>query len=581
MIYLPEQKEQARIRFLRGETIPEIAAGTGVGKRTLYNWSREADWNAAACRDDVLLSIKKRIALLLDRENKTEREINELDRLLIHVVKLEELKVRSSPAAAGNADGKGSGGGSQRGRKKQKNDLTGIDPDELVRKFMDNKFDYQKQMWDHRRDRIRNVLKSRQIGFTYYFAGEGFTDAVIEGRNKIFLSASRAQADVFREYIKAAAWEYCNVELSGKDKIELITRKGVCTLYFLSTNSATAQSYHGDVYIDEYFWIPRFDVLNKVASAMASQKQWSRTYFSTPSVQSHPAYPFWSGELFNERQKRRNLPLVEFPGRDALRSGGRDCPDGQFRIIITLDDAEKAGCTLFDKNQLHLEYSEDEFDQLFECKFPANGAGCFSFADLSRCLSDAAEWKFLHPDRQPAFDGPVWIGYDPSRTRDGACIVAVAPPAQFNGKFYVLEKNTLHNASWEYQANCIKDLCKKYHVEHIAIDTTGPGSGVYEMVCTFFPAAEALHYSLELKSKLVLKGQQIVKAGRIAWDASYSDIAAGFLLIRKVATQNGAITYVAERTDKTGHADSAWAILHVLIHEDLVTVEDDGECVID
>jgi uncharacterized protein YjcR len=33
------------------------------------------------------------------------------------------------------------------------------------------------------------------------------------------------------------------------------------TLYFLGTNARTAQSYHGNLYVDEYFWIGRFKEL--------------------------------------------------------------------------------------------------------------------------------------------------------------------------------------------------------------------------------------------------------------------------------------------------------------------------------
>ena len=53
-------------------------------------------------------------------------------------------------------------------------------------------------------------------------------------------------------------------------------------LYFLGTNSKTAQNYHGNLYLDEYFWINRFLELRKVASGMSSQKRWRQTYFSTP-----------------------------------------------------------------------------------------------------------------------------------------------------------------------------------------------------------------------------------------------------------------------------------------------------------
>lgn len=53
-------------------------------------------------------------------------------------------------------------------------------------------------------------------------------------------------------------------------------------LYFLGTNSKTAQSYHGNLYLDEYFWINSFLELRKVTSGMSSQKRWRQTYFSTP-----------------------------------------------------------------------------------------------------------------------------------------------------------------------------------------------------------------------------------------------------------------------------------------------------------
>ena len=59
-----------------------------------------------------------------------------------------------------------------------------------------------------------------------------------------------------------------------------------------------------------------------------------------------------------------------------------------------------------------------------------------------------------------------------------------------------------------------------------------------------------------------------------------SDIAAGFLLIRRATGISGVITYIADRSDLTGHADSAWAIMHALIHEDLIPEEEQGCCII-
>lgn len=66
-------------------------------------------------------------------------------------------------------------------------------------------------------------------------------------------------------------------------------------LMFLGTNVRTAQSYTGNLSLDEYFWIPMFQELRKVASGMSLHKKWRTTYFSTPSSLAHSAYPFLVG----------------------------------------------------------------------------------------------------------------------------------------------------------------------------------------------------------------------------------------------------------------------------------------------
>ena len=151
-----------------------------------------------------------------------------------------------------------------------KNVITDEQAELLRATFFDEMFDYQRVWYQAGlTERIRNLLKSRQIGATYFFAREALMDAIETGRNQIFLSASKAQAFQFRSYIVDFA-KTAGVELKGEN----IKLQNGAELIFLGTNSRTAQSYHGNLYIDEYFWIPRFKELRKVASAMASQKMW-------------------------------------------------------------------------------------------------------------------------------------------------------------------------------------------------------------------------------------------------------------------------------------------------------------------
>jgi uncharacterized protein YjcR len=573
---------KARRLYLQGNTVPEIAELTGIPVRTIYQWRDNAKWDARFAEEACIATAQRRWLCLCEREEKSDADYREMEFLIAQMDKLVAVAVKQArlahpeSAAAAIEDQP-----EKKKRKSRRNDLSQVGTGWLD-KFLQWMTPYQRDLWEHRHERLRDILKARQIGLTMYFAREAFADCLLTGDNQVFLSASRAQAEVFREYIREAAWEWFEVELLGKDRIELVTPHGVCTLYFLSTNSSTAQSYHGHVYIDEAFWIPKFAKLNKVASAMAAHKKWRKTYFSTPSARSHEMYPFWSGDAYNAGRKAQGRPLVKFPSTRELRERGQRCADGQWRRVITIEDAVAAGCTFFDVEQLRQEYSPAEFAQLFMCEFIDDTAGVFRLGQLEDCMVDAAaSWRDVDRELTPPYGGPVWIGYDPARSSDGALITVLAPPTSVRGAFRVIERFALRGIPWQQQAETIRELCQQYRVEYIGVDTTGQGSGVFEMVQRFFPAVTSLYYTLEQKTRLVLKAQQVIEDRRIQWDAGMSDIAAAFLLIRRAVTASGARpTFVADR-DISGHADPAWAIMHALIHEGLLTPDDAPRAVIE
>lgn len=431
--------------------------------------------------------------------------------------------------------------------------------------FHDQLFEYQR-FWLSCDVRFRNLLKSRQIGATFFFAREALIKALKTGNNQIFLSASRAQAFQFKQYIIDLA-QAVGVELKG-DAIRL---QNAATLYFLGTNSRTAQGRHGDLYVDEYFWIPDFKELTRLAKPMAAQKQYRITYFSTPSSTSHPAYGFWNGQHFNEgRTKSEHISLDV--SHSAL-SNGRACEDGQFRHIVTLDDAEQGGCNLFDRNQLLLENSPAEFRQLFMCEFVESGDTVFKFDDLQRCTVDSwTEWgDFYKPlAARPVGNLPVWIGYDPADSGDAAALIAVLSPRQIGDKFRIVERHMLHGNDFQAQADFIRKMLDRYNVEKIVIDKTGLGAAVFQLVQGFFPAAIGVVYSLAEKYLMINKMHALMRSGRVEWEIDYKDITAAFLSIRTVATSSGKnVTYASSRSAELSHADVAWAALQVFYQEPL------------
>ncbi|EIC7126801.1 terminase family protein, partial [Escherichia coli] len=174
-------------------------------------------------------------------------------------------------------------------------------------------------------------------------------------RNQIFLSASRRQAFQFKSIIQKAAAEV-DVELKGGDKIIL---SNGAELHFLGTSAASAQSYTGNFYFDEFFWVSRFAELRKVAGAMATLSGLRRTYFSTPSTETHEAYAYWNGDRWNEKKATHKRQRFSVDWKTL--HNGLICPDRTWRQIVTLEDVVNHGWKHTDIDEIRDENTEDEF----------------------------------------------------------------------------------------------------------------------------------------------------------------------------------------------------------------------------
>ncbi|NIB44785.1 terminase [Pseudomaricurvus alkylphenolicus] len=566
--YPQEVKDAAKFMYLRRVPVKHIAKQLGLNNtRVVYQWVKKGNWEAMLQHETVAEATSRRMIALVEKEDKTDADLRELEKLTTLLDRLAGIDLKKAKAARERARaeiGDRTGGS---GKKGGVNDISSITPEKLKEIRDELFFEYQHNWFENRHQRRRFILKSRQIGATFYFSWEAFENAVVNGENQAFLSASKSQAFLFKSYIYKFALEYFDVKLRGGDNIELLKDgKPWCTLYFLSTNSASAQGPTGNLYVDEVFWIPGFERLNTLATGIASQKRWRTTYFSTPSVKSHGAFPLWSGEKYNEKRKKNP---VEFDlSHDTLR-GGQLGPDNIWRDIVTVKDAEAMGCNLFDIEELQEDYTKLEFNNLFMCQFMEAGLSVFDLDDLLAGAVDSVVWvDFKKKEVRPYGNHPVWIGYDPARVGDRSTAVVVAPPLNPKGKFRILEKLNL-KGTFKHQASRIKELTERYNVQFIGIDRTGIGLGVFEEVQLFYPRATPIHYSPEVKTTLVLKAVDVVERHKIQWDAEHTDIPQAFLQVHQTTTGNDQITYAADRTSATGHADVAWSIMHALHHEPL------------
>ncbi len=559
----------AQSLWVRGHKASEIKDKLGLNNpRIVYYWAEKYDWGEL---QEVLTpqqSVSKRFNLLINTDNKTAEQLKEIDLLTNVLCKFENVK-RAPKENRSRHESNGDSSNNRQRKKKEKtvkNDVSKITEEALTELREKLFFSYQLNWHANKHQRTRFILKSRQVGGTYYAAFEALEDAVLTGKNQVFLSASKKQAHIFKAYIGAFARDHFDVELKGGE--EIILSNGA-KLQFISTNSSTSQGYSGNLYVDEVFWIPDFDKLNKVAKPIASQKHWRRTYISTPSVKEHGAYALWSGEQFKKNSKRKkDKELVFDLSHETLKDGALG-PDNIWRNIVTIYDAAEKGCDKFDIDELITEYSHMEWENLFLCKFMDQSTSIFNMLDLIACGVDAnLLWRDFNPaNDRPLGNHPVWIGYDPARFGDMSTVVVVAPPMKPGGSFRVIEKLQVYGA-YPNQAVQIKPLFDKYHVEYMGIDRTGPGQGVCEEIQKFYPQAEGIFYTRERKVALVLKAQSVIELRRLEWDSDDRDLAQSFIQIKQV-TRHDQVFYEADRNSKTGHADYAIAIMNALSNEPL------------
>lgn len=606
-------RRQARSLYWRGWPLNCIADELEVKYQTLASWKRRDDWDSALPVQVIEDRIEAKIANYLDRDNLTEGDMKRVDFLMRQMERAARIRKYGETGKEADLNARIERRNDDKAKakraEKRKNFLTIEQWQALLDDFAEWRFEYQDIWWEQRNRRTRKLRKARQIGATTYFAREAvakIAEAVIaasegrpaEGRtfahaqpwqprNQIFLSASERQALKFRRTIVPWVKKVTGVELKGKeimfdfgghaeDEEESGSALESVALYFLSTNSATAQGESGDFYFDEYAWVHGFAELKRVASAMATHKIYTRTYFSTPSTKTHESHAFWSGEEWNKGRKRGEQKQFDCSHKH-LRDGAL-MPDGSWQQIVTIHDAVARGLgVLVDVEELRDEYSEEEFRNLFECEDTDDTESSFPWARLAPARVDSfLRWRDFKPalvdipGARPFGDRPVWIGYDPNKQgRDDAALCVIAPPEQAGkGKFRVLEKHRLNGLDFQGQADFIEQVSERYNVTDIAIDTTGHGLAVWELVSKWFPMARKVEYSVASKTALVLKGQSVFRQQRIEFDSGWTDVLQAFMAIRPALTgsQRG-VTYVARRGGQIGHADIAWAILHALSNE--------------
>ncbi len=225
--------------LLAGWRVARIAEFLDIKAPTVHSWKERDGWEAASPTERVEGALEARLVQLIGKESKEGRDFKEIDLLGRQIERLARVHRYQETGREADLNPNIEARNAGPKKKPRRNALTDEQLEALETAFLESLFEYQRKwLRAGERHRIRNILKSRQIGATWYFARESIVDAFKTGRNKIFLSASKAQAHIFRSYIVQFVKETCDVDLKG----DPIVLDNGAELYFLGTNSKTAQA---------------------------------------------------------------------------------------------------------------------------------------------------------------------------------------------------------------------------------------------------------------------------------------------------------------------------------------------------
>jgi uncharacterized protein YjcR len=565
--YSDEIVEKARREYLLGTSIADIVDLCGLNSvRVVYTWREKYEWDKQLKPESALLRSTREFNRLIDIQDKTPQNWQEIERLKVIIIDFEDAELarelkREQTFSRSETKEKNQ-------RKKRKNDVSEC-TQEKFDWFAENRlYKHQKIIYDAGKNpetrRSRFILKPRQVGGSFGLAFEAFESAAMEGQNQIFLSATVAQAEVFKSYMAIIALKYFDVELAGNPCI--LSNKA--EIFFLSPQAFSAQSRSGNYYLDEVFWLRGdFKTIFEVSSKMATQSRFKRTLISTPSAVSHPAYPYWSGEWFNKNRPPEQKVEIDISDMATLKQG-KKFGDGWWRYAFTVQDVVEWGFNDFETGEpmisieeLRLETDPLMFPCLFECQFIDDSASVFKLSDILACAVDTAIWvdydKFA--DR-PYGSKPVTVGYDVAGVGDNASAIVLSKPVDRKDKFRLLQKNNWRGVKAPAQCERMEYVLSSFNVETLGVDITGSGYYIGDYLEPIFPMVEKVQFSPEVKTAIVQKFQSVLQEKRFEYDEDDINFPLACMTVYQTVTEkSNQITYASNRTKATGHADEFWA----------------------
>ena len=184
IVELPtDHRRHAKHLYWQGYRVCEIAELIGEKEKTLHSWKARDEWDRATPLERIQAATEARLVQLILKDPKSGSDYKEID--LLHRQLERQARIQRFNEGGTETELNPNLAKRNEGPKKapKRNEFDEEHIEKLTEAFIDGCFGYQLDWYKAGNQRTRAILKSRQVGATYYFAREALIDATATGRN--------------------------------------------------------------------------------------------------------------------------------------------------------------------------------------------------------------------------------------------------------------------------------------------------------------------------------------------------------------------------------------------------------------
>lgn len=429
---------------------------------------------------------------------------------------------------------------------------------------------FQLSLWsDDSTFRIEN--KSRQIAWSWALAADFMADAILSGRDGIFVSISLEEA---KEKIRYAKAVYENLRVSGLPRLvrdaqfNLELANGA-RLTSLPSKPARGRA-RSNVGLDEFAHAQRDRAIYTGSLPVISKGGRLRIGSSplgasgvfwevfTQTMRPYPGYrrratPWWHVYSFCTDVRAARAAAATLSGAEMVERYGNERIQAIYGNMPSEDFAQEYAARFVDESTAWITWEEIKAAQAL-----GEGMTCYMVSAVGSVTPEIHEaiLSLARDAESGKAERAFCAGVDIGRTRNTTEIylVGLATTKQYPTRLGI----SLDGMEFDDQLSVILDVLSNLPVVTMKIDQNGIGRNLAENAASRFPAkVEPENFTNETKRMWATDAKMLIQQGRTPIPV-HKDMAYQIHAIKKIVTGSNNLVFDTDRNEKH-HSDIFWA----------------------